>query len=174
MQSEPTGYVTGFRRRLYRIFGWASLGMAVVGAVTPGIPAVPFVLLGSYFFIRSSPKTHAWLLRSRYFGGILRDWEERRGVSQSVKLTALALIGIGVVFTVLTNLPLELVAAILAMEAIGMIIVLRLRVVEGTEMATRAVENWVTPSYRAVFRRSVIPPLFRADGTTCIRYSGSR
>jgi uncharacterized protein len=126
----PTGYVTGIRGRLYRIFGWTSLGMAVVGAVTPGIPTVPFVLLGSYFFIRSSPKTHAWLLNSKYFGGILRDWEEKRGVSQSVKLTALALIGIGVVFTVLTNLPMELVAAILAMEVIGMIIVLRLRVVE--------------------------------------------
>lgn len=135
----PTGYVTGLWRRLYRILGWTSLGMGVVGAITPGIPTVPFVLLGSYFFIRSSPKTHAWLLKSKYFGSILRDWEERRGVSQSVKLTALGLIGIGVVLTVLTNLPLELVIAILAVELIGAMIVLRLRVVEPTTETGTAV-----------------------------------
>ncbi len=127
---EPVGYVTGIRRRLYRIFGWTSLGLAVVGAITPGIPTVPFVLLGSYFFIRSSPKTHAWLLRSRWFGRILRDWEERKGVSRSVKWTALGLIGIGMVLTVLAGLPVAVVASILTLEVIGVLIVLRLRVVE--------------------------------------------
>jgi uncharacterized protein len=127
---QPVGYVTGFRGRLYRFFGWTSLGLAFVGAVTPGIPTVPFLLVASYFFIRSSPKTHAWLLKSRWSGGILRDWEERRGVSRSLKWTGLGLIAVGMVFTVLLDLPLALVASILALEVIGIIIVARLRVVE--------------------------------------------
>jgi uncharacterized membrane protein YbaN (DUF454 family) len=127
---EPVGYVTGLRRRLYRFFGWAALGMAVVGAITPGIPTVPFVLLGSYFFIRSSPQTHAWMLRSRWFGPILHNWEKRRGVSRTVKWAALGLIGVGVVVTLLAGLPTVVVASILAIEFIGIVIVLRLPVVD--------------------------------------------
>src|SRR5262249_37815428 len=73
-------YVTGTTRVVYRALGWTSVGMAVVGAITPGIPTAPFVILGGYFFIRSSPEAHQWLRQSRGFGPILRDWEEHRGV----------------------------------------------------------------------------------------------
>jgi uncharacterized membrane protein YbaN (DUF454 family) len=123
-------YVTGARGRLYKLLGWSSVGMAVVGAILPGIPTAPFVVLASYFFIRSSPTAHAWLLRSRWFGPILRDWEERRGVKRSVKYTAVGMMAAGATVTVLLGLPAPVVASILALEGIGLVIVLRLPEVE--------------------------------------------
>ena len=128
--TEPVVYVTGFRRRLYLALGWASVGLAVVGAILPGIPTVPFVVLASYFFIRSSPRTHAWLRRSRWFGPLLRDWEEHRGVKRGVKNTALGLMAVGLVITLLVGLPLAVVAMIVALEIIGLVIILRLPVIE--------------------------------------------
>jgi uncharacterized membrane protein YbaN (DUF454 family) len=127
---QPAGYVTGLRRTVYEALGWVSVGLAVVGFIVPGIPGAPFVVLAGYFFIRSSPKSHAWLLRSRWFGPILRDWEEQRGVRRSLKWTAIALIAVAMVVILLSGLPPVLIAAILVCEVIGMIIVLRLRVVE--------------------------------------------
>jgi uncharacterized membrane protein YbaN (DUF454 family) len=133
--AEPVGYVTGFRRRLYEALGWASVGMAVVGAITPGIPTVPFVVLAGYFFIRSSPKAHAWLLQSRWFGPLLRDWEQQRAVKRSVKYTAVGLIVAAMAIILVLGLPPILVSLILALELIGLIIVLRLPVVEPTPTA---------------------------------------
>jgi uncharacterized membrane protein YbaN (DUF454 family) len=69
----------------------------------------------------------------------LRDWEEHRGVRRSTKWTALALMGAGLVFTLLTGLPLEVVASILALEAIGLVVVLRLPVVESAPPAAAPV-----------------------------------
>ena len=82
--TEPAGYVTGLRRKVYQVLGWASVGMAVVGFALPGIPGAPFVVLAGYFFIRSSPRSHAWLLQSRWFGPILRDWEQHRAVRPTI------------------------------------------------------------------------------------------
>jgi uncharacterized membrane protein YbaN (DUF454 family) len=130
-----SGYLTGTWRVVYKALGWTSVGLAVVGAITPGIPTVPFVLLASYFFIRSSPEAHRWLRESRWFGPLLRDWEEDRAVTRKVKNGALALIGAGVAITLLLDLPAAVVTTILVLEMIGLAIVLRLPVVEEAETA---------------------------------------
>jgi uncharacterized protein len=127
---EPAGYVTGWRRTIYRALGWVSVGLAVVGFILPGIPGAPFVVLAGYFFIRSSPESHAWLLQSRWFGPILRDWEQHRGIRRSLKYTAMGLIALAMVVIALSGLPTALIATILVFEVIGMIIVMRLREVE--------------------------------------------
>jgi uncharacterized protein len=124
-----TPYVTGLRRTVYKVLGWASVGMAFVG-ILPGIPTVPFVILAGYFFMRSSPSAHQWLQRSRWFGLMLRDWEEQRGVRRSVRNAAAGLLVVSMVLITLLGWPLPLTLTILTMQLIGLVIVLRLRVVE--------------------------------------------
>jgi uncharacterized membrane protein YbaN (DUF454 family) len=131
---EETGqsgvYATGASRVAYTALGWTSVGMAVVGAVTPGIPTAPFVILGGYFFIRSSPEAHQWLRQSRWFGPILRDWEAHRGVRRSVRNAAAALIGGSMALTTLMPLSAPLKVTIVALQVVGLGFVLHLRVVE--------------------------------------------
>jgi uncharacterized membrane protein YbaN (DUF454 family) len=131
-EDVPAEMVTGFRAKVYKAMGWASVGMAIVGAIMPGIPTAPFVILASYFFIRSSPAARRWLLNSRWFGQILRDWEQQRGVRRWVKWTAVTLMVGALVFAYLSGLPTAVVAAILSLEVIGLIIILRLPVVDAT------------------------------------------
>jgi uncharacterized membrane protein YbaN (DUF454 family) len=122
--------VTGTGRVVYKALGWSSVGMAVVGAITPGIPTVPFVILGGYFFVRSSPEAHEWLRQSRWFGPMLRDWEAHRGVRRPVRNAALGLIGGGMGLTALMPLPAPLKVTIVACQVAGLALVLCLRVVE--------------------------------------------
>jgi uncharacterized membrane protein YbaN (DUF454 family) len=133
LEPDPGGsavYVTGTRRLIYKALGWASVGMAVVGAILPGIPTAPFVVLAGYFFVRSSPEAHQWLRRSRWFGTLLRDWEEHRAVRRPVRNTAVGLIGGGMAVTPLMGFSTPLLATILTLQTAGLAIVLSLRVVE--------------------------------------------
>jgi uncharacterized membrane protein YbaN (DUF454 family) len=134
-QAGPVVYVTGTGRVVYRGLGWSSVGMAVVGAITPGIPTAPFVILAGYFFTRSSPEAHAWLRRSRWFGPILRDWEEHRGVRRWVRNAAVALIGGSMVLTALMGFSMPLTATIITLQVVGLAVVLSLRVVEPAALA---------------------------------------
>jgi uncharacterized membrane protein YbaN (DUF454 family) len=123
-------YVEGPRATVYKALGWSSVGMAVVGAITPGIPTAPFVILAGYFFVHSSPQSHEWLLRSRWFGPTMRDWEVHHGVRRSLRNTALALIAGGMAVTALIGLPIPVTVTILSLQVVGAAIVLRLKVVE--------------------------------------------
>jgi uncharacterized membrane protein YbaN (DUF454 family) len=133
-ESLPPGgsviYVTGTARVVYQALGWTSVGMAVVGAITPGIPTAPFVILAGYFFMRSSPRAHAWLRQSHWFGPLLRDWEEHRGIRRWVRNATLALIGGSMVITAFLGLSMPLTATILSVQVIGIGVVLHLRVID--------------------------------------------
>jgi uncharacterized membrane protein YbaN (DUF454 family) len=113
----------------------------VVGAIVPGIPTAPFVILAGYFFIRSSRQAHEWLRNARWFGPILRDWEDYRAVRRSIRNFAVALIGASMVLVVLLGLPFSYLGLILAMQLLGLGIVLHLPVVDVSERVQIAVES---------------------------------
>jgi hypothetical protein len=73
---------------VFLALGLVCLGLAAVGYLLPVLPGTPWVLAASYFFARSSPWFHRLLRRSPYFGHIIRDWEEYRGIRPRVKVTA--------------------------------------------------------------------------------------
>jgi uncharacterized membrane protein YbaN (DUF454 family) len=88
----PPPRATGLRRLLYVAVGLLCVGMAYLGAVLPGLPTTPWVLLASYCFSRSSPRLERWLKRSPLFGRLLRDWDEHRGIRRPVKVFAVCLV----------------------------------------------------------------------------------
>jgi uncharacterized membrane protein YbaN (DUF454 family) len=125
-----TRSATGLRRLLYIGAGFFFVGLAILGAMLPLLPTTPFLLLASYFFLRSSPRLHNWLLRSRMFGQLLRDWEKHRGVRPRVKVVAVTLIPV-VVFcsAFFGQLPWYLIALLVLLGLIGLTVVIRLPVV---------------------------------------------
>ena len=88
----PPRVATGPRRLLYLAGGVGCVGLAYLGAVLPGLPTTPWVLLASYCFARSSPRLERWLKRSPVFGRLLRDWDEHRGIRRPAKVVAVGLI----------------------------------------------------------------------------------
>lgn len=86
----PPAKARGLKRWVYLSLGLVCLGLAGLGAVVPVLPCTPWVLAASFFFARSSAWFSRLLRRSPYFGHIIRDWEEHRGIRPWVKLTAVS------------------------------------------------------------------------------------
>lgn len=83
---------TGPKRLLYVTAGLLCVGLAYLGAILPGLPTTPWVLLAGYCFGKSSPRLERWLKRSPVFGRLLRDWDEHRGIRRSVKVVAVVMV----------------------------------------------------------------------------------
>ena len=66
------------KKILWNTLGFASLGMAYIGFVTPGIPFSIFLVFSAYCFAKVNPKMHAWLYNHKWFGPFLTNWGEKR------------------------------------------------------------------------------------------------
>lgn len=125
--AEPTMLVAGPKRLLFLGLGGGSFALIFVGLAIPGIPTVPFVMLSSYYLARSSTRLHAQLVRSRFFGPIVRDWSIYRGLSRTskVKLTVLTLAVVGVSLLLVGLTPIVL-SVTFVLSAAGLYSLIRL------------------------------------------------
>jgi len=74
----------------WKILGFASLGMAYIGVITPGLPYSPFVVFAAYCFAKSSPKMHAWIMNHKTFGPFINNWNHKRVFPLKLKFFMLA------------------------------------------------------------------------------------
>jgi len=129
----PTNHATdveaasGLKRTGMLVLAAIFFVLGALGAILPVLPTTPFLLLTSYFLVRSSPQLNHALLRSRFFGPILTDWQVHRGVRRDVKVKAVLV----VIATVSLSLylaapPFWLVCAVVAQASVGITVILRL------------------------------------------------
>jgi len=101
--------------------------IGAVGAVLPVLPATPFLLLTSYFLVRSSPKLNRRLLRSRFLGPILTDWQVHGGVRPDVKVQSVVFVVLAVALTIfLTGYAWLPTVIVVALASVGIFVILRL------------------------------------------------
>jgi uncharacterized membrane protein YbaN (DUF454 family) len=63
--------LTRLMRWLFVFLGLICVVLAYIGILLPGVPAIPFILLAAFFFLRSSEKLHAWMLRRKLLAKLL-------------------------------------------------------------------------------------------------------
>jgi len=80
------------KRPLFITLGWLFVILGGIGAVLPLLPTTPFLILALACFSKSSPRFHAMLLRNKWFGPTLRQWEQSHTIRRRVKYKATALI----------------------------------------------------------------------------------
>ncbi len=121
-----------WRRALHGGLAAMFVSLGVAGAVLPGLPATPFLLLASFFLSRSSPRLNERLHRCLFIGQLLQDWEQQRGVRPSTKIQAVGMIVLCVGATVaFSSLPGTLLGLIAVAAGVGILVVLRLPSAKG-------------------------------------------
>lgn len=82
------------KKYLFIILGLISLGLGLLGIVTPGLPTTPFILLTGVLFAKSSPRLHQKLLDHKITGPYIRR------VNNGFSIKGL-LISIGIMWTMI-------------------------------------------------------------------------
>ena len=80
------------QKKLMVLLGWFFILLSAVGVLVPILPTTPFLILALTIFANSSPRFHQMLLDNRWFGPILKDWEENQTVTRRIKLRATFLV----------------------------------------------------------------------------------
>ena len=90
----------GSARLVFLLLAGVFFVLACAGVLIPGLPTTPFLLLTGCLLVRSSPRLNSRLLRSRFFGPIMIDWQIHGGIRKDVKVKAVAGVIVAVMVTV--------------------------------------------------------------------------
>lgn len=94
--TASTDVVRGWKRVLFLTLAGVFFVVGIVGTVVPGMPTTPFLLLTSYYLVRTHPSLNQRLLRLRFIGPVLVDWQQRGGVRRNVKVKAIVFVCLAV------------------------------------------------------------------------------
>lgn len=100
------------KRIVYIISGLLSVGLGALGAVVPGLPTTPFLLLASWLFYRSSPRLQEWLLQS-WLGTYIRSYHRHGGMTAPQKAGAVGIMVAMVLLSTFVFIPAGSVARII-------------------------------------------------------------
>ena len=105
----------------YFIVGLIFLGLGIVGAILPLLPATPFLLVAAFAFSKSSKTFHDWLMNQKYLGPPIRDWQSGGAIRPSIKrlATVMILVSFGLSLTMVEGLL--ALKAVLALILIGVL-----------------------------------------------------
>ena len=126
------------KKKIYICIGLLSVALGIIGAFLPVMPTVPFLLVALFCFERSSKKYHDMILNNKYFGKVLRDYYEGKGLTTSVKIKTILFLscGIGFSFYKVQHLHLRIVLAVIWLVVILHIILLKTKSKEKSQTTT--------------------------------------
>jgi len=80
------------RKTLYVIFGSISLALGTLGIFLPLLPTTPFYLLTAWLYMHGSKKLYDKVMSNKYFGAIVRNFQEDKSLSIRTKVIILSML----------------------------------------------------------------------------------
>jgi len=120
-------------RLLWVLIGSISVGMGIIGIFVPGWPTTIFLIIASYFYIRSSEKLYNWLLNNKILGIYLKNYYSGKGMPLKAKILSLFLMWVFGLLSIFLWIPdnLSMIKIIVfILLAIGSIFILRVKSAE--------------------------------------------
>lgn len=120
-------------RLLWVLLGSISVGMGIIGIFVPGWPTTIFLIIASYFYIRSSEKLYNWLLNNKILGIYLKNYYSGKGMPLKAKILSLFLMWVFGLLSIFLWIPdnLSMIKIIVfILLAIGSIFILRVKSAE--------------------------------------------
>ena len=119
----PNRFVKG----LLIVAGTFCVGLGVLGILLPLLPTTPFLVLAAACYAKSSKRFYSWLLNNRWFGNYLKDYRQKKGVPLRVKVWAISLLWVTILFAAFFVIDILLVRIVLILIA-GLITIHILRI----------------------------------------------
>lgn len=108
---------------VFIVVGLLATILAFLGAILPGLPTTPFLLVALWAFARSSPRLHNWLLTVPLLQTALTEaqrFEQEGTMRLAVKLVALAAAwGSAALMLILNNGKFTTLTVIVALSALA-------------------------------------------------------
>ncbi|MAD94630.1 MAG: hypothetical protein CML33_03945 [Rhodobacteraceae bacterium] len=110
-------------RPIWFICGVLSLIIGVIGIPVPGLPTVPFLLLATFCFARSSARAHSWLVNHHKLGPPIVAWQKNGSIRRPAKIAASVTIVASFLISILISLPMGgLIIQALALSCVSIFI----------------------------------------------------
>lgn len=78
------------RNTAYTMAGTIMLVLGAIGVFLPVLPTTPFVLGAALCYTKGNPRLYKWIVNARFFGPIIRNYEEGTGVPIRTRIIAIA------------------------------------------------------------------------------------
>jgi len=101
------------------ISGTFFLVLGIIGIFIPLLPTTPFLLLTATCYIRGSEKFYNRLIKNRWLGEYIKNYQEGGGIPLTVKLISIIFLWITIIFSTIIIVSNILIQIILIIIAIG-------------------------------------------------------
>ncbi len=79
--------------------GFLFVVLGIIGFFMPVMPSIPFFIIASVCFSKSSPKFHNLLMENKWVGPQIKAYHENNGIKMHVKVFLIVLQWSGILFT---------------------------------------------------------------------------
>ena len=81
--------------------GVLALTLGIIGIILPLLPTTPFVLLAAAAFAKCSTTLYDYLAKNKYFGTIIKSWEENRTIPLRAKIISALMMSISLMISII-------------------------------------------------------------------------
>lgn len=85
--------------------GMISLCLGIIGIFVPGLPTTSFLLLTAFLWVKSSEKLYNKLINNRLVGPVILDFQNKKGMTLPVKLSAISTMWIMITISIVFFIP---------------------------------------------------------------------
>ncbi len=87
------------RKVIYVILGSISLVLGTLGIFLPLLPTTPFYLLTAWLYVQSSEKLYNKVMNNKYFGTIVRNFQEDKSIPLKTKIVIVSTLWITILLS---------------------------------------------------------------------------
>ena len=102
--------------------GTLFLVLGVIGIFIPLLPTTPFILLAAACYIRGSKKFYDWLIKNRWLGEYIKNYQDGKGVPFKVKIITITVLWLTIITSIILFVSNLIIQIILFIIAIGVTI----------------------------------------------------
>lgn len=110
------------KKGLLVISGTLFLVLGIIGIFIPLLPTTPFLLLAAACYIRGSKKFYNRLIKNKWLGEYIKNYQEGRGIPLNVKIITIIILWLTIIISIFIIVYIFVIQIILFVIAIGVTI----------------------------------------------------